>query len=568
MKTITKSLLITALFISPLQPVKPTEGKETEGAVIGGLGIGATALFISMLGLYKTNLSYEQRLAASIIIGIGSGGVSAYLLNKYFHKLTLQKKLDDAAKRILAIEDEWFFKNKNISLDQFYTLAVTNVGTNWPLVITEQHLADAANKLSGAKRDLESVHTATQGKSSYAKQYQHCVALEHTVTVLEKMYVSYLNYIVSHPQYASQQAAHQRHVEELRRQEHIAALHGRLDRATRDVGTLENKWFFKNRNASTGDLYTLAATNINTNWPLVIARQNLASAATELASAQERVQSVWNETHGRSSHYDQVSQRCAALAQKIIALDDLATRYLNYVVNNPYYAAQGVLYERHLEEQRRRQEEERRREHELALQRERLRHEQQERERKERAEALERKQRQEELDRIAAHNAAVLQSALQQSARPNPVHVTVNQPAAHVPYAQNPSIPYATNPTAIPYATNPSIPYAQNPTAIPYAQRPSAPYTSPAQAPIIQPSAPPMPDAPSGLSTASGLHLPADEICCICSDEYKVNDSLGILTCNHHFHQGCIAQWLGYQKNCPLCRTDGVSVARQEKISR
>ena len=56
------------------------------------------------------------------------------------------------------------------------------------------------------------------------------------------------------------------------------------------------------------------------------------------------------------------------------------------------------------------------------------------------------------------------------------------------------------------------------------------------------------------------------EICAICQDGYKSGDKAGQLNCKHIFHNGCIYQWLTFQKTCPLCRQNNVIVAKQELV--
>lgn len=48
-----------------------------------------------------------------------------------------------------------------------------------------------------------------------------------------------------------------------------------------------------------------------------------------------------------------------------------------------------------------------------------------------------------------------------------------------------------------------------------------------------------------------------DKECNICLDNYKNNDELKILPCNHLFHSNCIHNWLCNEKiTCPICRKD------------
>ena len=42
--------------------------------------------------------------------------------------------------------------------------------------------------------------------------------------------------------------------------------------------------------------------------------------------------------------------------------------------------------------------------------------------------------------------------------------------------------------------------------------------------------------------------------CCICKDDYKVNDIVSKIRCGHYHHHECILAWLNKQNNCPVCR--------------
>ncbi len=42
--------------------------------------------------------------------------------------------------------------------------------------------------------------------------------------------------------------------------------------------------------------------------------------------------------------------------------------------------------------------------------------------------------------------------------------------------------------------------------------------------------------------------------CCICLYDYKNNDKIRKLKCNHYFHQKCIDIWFQRNIECPLCK--------------
>lgn len=43
--------------------------------------------------------------------------------------------------------------------------------------------------------------------------------------------------------------------------------------------------------------------------------------------------------------------------------------------------------------------------------------------------------------------------------------------------------------------------------------------------------------------------------CPICFSTMEKNTYVSKLTCNHHYHQDCISNWIKIKNTCPLCRT-------------
>ncbi|KFP85813.1 E3 ubiquitin-protein ligase RNF128, partial [Acanthisitta chloris] len=53
---------------------------------------------------------------------------------------------------------------------------------------------------------------------------------------------------------------------------------------------------------------------------------------------------------------------------------------------------------------------------------------------------------------------------------------------------------------------------------------------------------------------------PDGDSCVVCFEQYKPNDVIRILTCNHSFHKTCIDPWLLERGTCPLCKCDILKV--------
>jgi hypothetical protein len=44
--------------------------------------------------------------------------------------------------------------------------------------------------------------------------------------------------------------------------------------------------------------------------------------------------------------------------------------------------------------------------------------------------------------------------------------------------------------------------------------------------------------------------------CCICTDNYKKNDEVSVLECEHIYHIKCIKEWCKYKSSCPVCNAN------------
>ncbi|KFU99849.1 E3 ubiquitin-protein ligase RNF128, partial [Tauraco erythrolophus] len=53
---------------------------------------------------------------------------------------------------------------------------------------------------------------------------------------------------------------------------------------------------------------------------------------------------------------------------------------------------------------------------------------------------------------------------------------------------------------------------------------------------------------------------PDGDSCVVCLEQYKLNDIVRTLTCNHLFHKGCVDPWLLEHRTCPICKCDILKV--------
>ncbi|VVA92731.1 unnamed protein product [Arabis nemorensis] len=55
------------------------------------------------------------------------------------------------------------------------------------------------------------------------------------------------------------------------------------------------------------------------------------------------------------------------------------------------------------------------------------------------------------------------------------------------------------------------------------------------------------------------------EPCCVCQEEYKEGEEMGMLECGHDFHSHCIKEWLKRKNLCPICKTTGLNTTERRE---
>lgn len=61
-----------------------------------------------------------------------------------------------------------------------------------------------------------------------------------------------------------------------------------------------------------------------------------------------------------------------------------------------------------------------------------------------------------------------------------------------------------------------------------------------------------------GLKDNKKLH------CIICLEDYKYNDLIALMKCDHRYHYNCIKKWLNHNPNCPICRKDVIAPEQEQ----
>nr|XP_027187349.1 probable E3 ubiquitin-protein ligase ZFP1 [Cicer arietinum] len=56
-----------------------------------------------------------------------------------------------------------------------------------------------------------------------------------------------------------------------------------------------------------------------------------------------------------------------------------------------------------------------------------------------------------------------------------------------------------------------------------------------------------------------------DDACIICQDEFKKEEKIGILQCEHEYHVECITKWLLVKNTCPICKSEALTLGEKDE---
>jgi hypothetical protein len=55
--------------------------------------------------------------------------------------------------------------------------------------------------------------------------------------------------------------------------------------------------------------------------------------------------------------------------------------------------------------------------------------------------------------------------------------------------------------------------------------------------------------------------------CIICLENYKFQDKIAFMECNHKYHYFCLKKWLNVNPSCPICRKDVINDDNNDLIN-
>ena len=61
---------------------------------------------------------------------------------------------------------------------------------------------------------------------------------------------------------------------------------------------------------------------------------------------------------------------------------------------------------------------------------------------------------------------------------------------------------------------------------------------------------------PFSISKVTQCQVDANLQCSVCWDDFKLDEEVKRLRCDHYFHEDCIIPWLELHNTCPICRKE------------
>lgn len=75
-------------------------------------------------------------------------------------------------------------------------------------------------------------------------------------------------------------------------------------------------------------------------------------------------------------------------------------------------------------------------------------------------------------------------------------------------------------------------------------------------------------EALKALGSVKATEVHKQDSCCICLNDYEMDEEIQVLRCGHMFHCGCIKDWVTRAQNCPICKESVMPADSISKASR
>ncbi|KKQ49843.1 MAG: hypothetical protein US69_C0002G0118 [candidate division TM6 bacterium GW2011_GWF2_38_10] len=246
-----KMLLASLILACPLHtPIKAIDEDTVKNIALAGGALvgGASALGVHLL----SNKNIASKLA-SPIIGTALGYVTKYLLYQWLYaktpsaKIALAKNSVRYASNIMQKAQQTLIDNahdelitKNFASDQLFIAYITQrFTTNWPLVEAHNFLIDVPNNLQNKvyymRSELKNTHffldLAIKEMQTNTKKYAallqegkylqekiknieaYCAQYDKNIALIKKVTKNLINTIALYPQFTSQAALYESHIQ-------------------------------------------------------------------------------------------------------------------------------------------------------------------------------------------------------------------------------------------------------------------------------------------------------------------------------------------------------------------
>lgn len=201
-----------ALVNSPLCAIHENTAKI--GSIGGGVAAGTLSAWLTSLVLNQS--SQSTKLVVSGLVGLGVGGISWYLLDKYLHTLTPTGRFRAASDLISFVEtDSLTVRNFQIS-EEIISHVNGRFGTSWPLVLARNQFMTMRNSLATAYSLLSASSNEAAGKLEYGDLCARCKAQQDKIAILADKIEQRLNVLVNDSAYQFQVSLHEKHLEKER----------------------------------------------------------------------------------------------------------------------------------------------------------------------------------------------------------------------------------------------------------------------------------------------------------------------------------------------------------------
>lgn len=338
-------LCLLLFFCSTTISVSPITNTQANGwaAVTGASSALATGLALEHMRVDK-----PINIGISAVVGILTTLITRSILLQYTPAIKTTKYIDQCAslaKSLSNIEADSLVCNTFSMPDDLLTAVIRRFGTETPLILAQEHLAQQLQYLAKSIDFLEEICTTHKNLSNDPECkdiFQECYKeIETKIKQFDQSIKHVLEQIVQHPQYQKQLIKH-------RGAEYRTICN---DIATKLSVTLSD--FLINTKAE--DLLVDVTTFFGTSWALVLAREHLQNIASNLTAINNKIclaETAYQKLQEDPLSKDCFDNNCPKMKTDIIELMKKINTQQKVIITHPSYVTHVNLYENNLKHER------------------------------------------------------------------------------------------------------------------------------------------------------------------------------------------------------------------------